>query len=209
MKRFTLLLPLVLVACGPPYGRRVPDTLVSKLPYQTRIELLEAENDLALAIDRLDVARSDVQRNVEGIRRAKSRLDAARQEVGKASDGLSREVAQLAVAEAEARVESLRADQQVTVSKAENEELALRCAFARFEQARLVSARKAKVEGSEKLEPKDFASQVEACEAEVAQRAERLAEPSKRADAARAKWEDTRQALAKKTFDARASPFVE
>jgi hypothetical protein len=43
----------------------------------------------------------------------------------------------------------------------------------------------------------------------VAKREERLAEPSKRADEARAKWETTRQALAKKTFDARASPFVE
>ena len=36
----TGLLPAV--ACGPKYGHRVPNELVQKLPYEIRIELLEA-----------------------------------------------------------------------------------------------------------------------------------------------------------------------
>ena len=58
-------------------------------------------------------------------------------------------MAQLAIDEAEARVEYLRARQRLNVALQEVEQLALRCAFARFELARLTAARKAKVEGSE------------------------------------------------------------
>jgi hypothetical protein len=209
MKRSLLLLPFVLVACGPPYGRRVPDHLVARLPYETRVELLEAENALALAIDRVDTARSDIERNRDGIRRARARLDAANQEVGRAANPTDREVAQLARAEAEARVEALRAGQELAVRQTELEELALRCAWATYEQARLEAARKAKVEGSESLRPEDFQAQTKACEAEVAERRKGLAEPEKRLAGVRARWEEAKQALARKTFDARASPFVE
>ena len=62
MKRILLLTLPLLAACGPRYGMRVPDDMVKKLPYETRIELLEAENDLALAIDKLDQASSEILR---------------------------------------------------------------------------------------------------------------------------------------------------
>lgn len=209
MKRILLLALPLLAACGPAYGRRVPDRLVQRLPYETRIELLEAENALALAIDKVDESASEITRARDNIRRAKSRLSAAEDEEDRAPDTTSREVAKLTIEESEARVKYLRAHQRLNVGLHEVEQLALRCAFARFELSRLTAARKAKVEGSESLEPKDFEEQVSECEADVkAERAD-LAEDTAEEKAAREAWEVKKAALAKKTFDARASPYVE
>ena len=137
--KFVVLLAAAaaVTGCAGAYGRRVPDSLVSKLPFETRIELLEAENDLGVAIDKRDEAQNEVLRARDGLRRAKARLSAAHDEVGRAKDDLSKEVATLAVAEAEARVDYLRAQQDVNVRRADLEELALRCAQARYELARL------------------------------------------------------------------------
>lgn len=210
MKRIVLLtlLPL-LAACGPRYGLRVSDDMVKKLPYETRIELLEAENDLALAIDRLDQASSEITRARDNIRRARSRAEAAEEELDRAEDAISREVAQLTIDEAEARVEYLRARQRLNVDLEEVEQLALRCAFARFELARVEAARKAKVEGSEELEPQEFQAQVTECDAEVKEERAELAAGASEEKAAREAWEAKKAALAKKTFDARTSPYVE
>ncbi|MBJ6761109.1 hypothetical protein JGU66_10075 [Myxococcaceae bacterium JPH2] len=206
---FLIALSLLAVACGPRYGMRVPDGLVKKLPYESRIELLEAENDLALAIDRVDEADNEINRARDNIRRAKSRQAAAEDEVDRATDEVSREVAKLAIEEAEARVTFLRAHQRLNVGLRDVEKLARQCAFAKFELARLTAARKAKVPGSEKLDPKEFEQQVSECDAGVkAERAD-LAEDTKEEQTARGAWETKKAALAKKTFDARASPYVE
>lgn len=210
MKRTVLpVLLLLAAACGPRYGMRVPDKLVAKLPYESRIELLESENDLALAIDKVDEASNEILRAREALRRAKSREQAAGDEEKRAPDAASREVAKLAIEEARARVEYLRAKQRLNVALREVEELALRCAFARFELARLQAARKAKVEGSEKLDPKKYEAQVSGCEAEVKQERGALAADTAQEKTAREAWEVKKAALAKKTFDARASPYVE
>ena len=61
VKRTVLpVLLLLAAACGPRYGLRVPDELVKKLPYESRIELLESENDLALAIGYLELLTHDL-----------------------------------------------------------------------------------------------------------------------------------------------------
>jgi hypothetical protein len=207
MKRFLLLLPLsLLTACG---ALRVPDSLVQRLPYETRIELLEAENDLALAIDKVDEASNEISRARDALRRARSRQAAAEDEEDRAPDATSREVAKLAIEEAAARVEYLRARQRLNVGLLDVEQLALKCAFARFELARLTAARKAKVEGSEALDPKDFEAQVTECDAEVVAERAGLAEDTAEEKKTREAWEAKKAALAKKTFDARASPYVE
>jgi multidrug resistance efflux pump len=209
MKRILLLILPLLAACGPRYGLRVPDDTVKKLPYETRIELLEAENDLALAIDKLDQASSEILRARDNIRRARSRAQAAKEELNRAEDTVSREVAQLTIEEANARVEYLRARQRLNVALQEVEQLALRCAFARFELARVKAARKAKVEGSEELDPKKFEAQVTGCEAAVKEERAELGTNTANEKAAREAWEAKKAALAKKTFDARTSPYVE
>ena len=138
------------------------------------------------------------------------RLSSAEDEVDRAQDPKSKEIAELAVDEANTRVEYLRAQQEVNVARRELEQLQLQCAMARFELARLTAARKAKVEGAEKLEPAEFESQAKACDEEVkAKRAELKANQQTVAETAKAAWETKKTALAKKTFDARASPYVE
>ncbi|QRN95498.1 hypothetical protein JRI60_41605 [Archangium violaceum] len=210
MKRTVLPFVLLLAAaCGPRYGMRVPDKLVEKLPYESRIELLESENDLALAIDTVDEASNEVLRARDAIRRAKARESAAEEEENRAADTASREVAKLAIEEARARVTYLRAKQRLNVGLRDVEQLALRCAFARYELARLQSTRKAKVEGSEKLDVKKYEGQVSQCEAKVKEERAELAEDSAQEKTAREAWEVKKAALAKKTFDARASPYVE
>jgi hypothetical protein len=209
MKRILLLTLPLLAACGPRYGLRVPEEMVTQLPYETRIELLEAENDLALAIDRVDEASSEILRARDNIRRARSRAKEAERELDRADDAVSREVAQLTIEEAEMRVEYLRSRQRLNVALLEVEELALRCAFARFELARMTAARKAKVEGSAELESQEFEAQVSACEAEVKEERASLGTDTADEKAAREAWEVKKAALARKTFDARTSPYVE
>lgn len=197
---------MLLPGCG---VRRVPGNILERLPYEAKIELLEAENDLALAVDRLDEARAEVARARDQIRRAKDRRKAAGAEVGEAQDQTSRDVAELAVQEAEIRVEWLRAKQHLNVKEEELAEQNLTCATARYEQSKLAAARKAKLEGSESIDPAIFEAQVKDCDADYAALRDKLKESTVEADQVRAEWDKARAALAKKTFDARASPFVE
>lgn len=208
MKRLTFVLAVAAAvsACG---IKRVPGNILEKLPYEAKIELLESENDLALAVDRLDEAKNEVNRTRDQIRRAKDRLDAAKSEVGNAADDTSREVAELAVEEAKKRVEWLRASQRINGKEEDLADKNLDCAYARYEQARLAAARKAKLEGSEALDPEAFQAQVTKCEEQYAEMKENLKESNTEAEQVRADWDAARAALAKKTFDARASPYVE
>lgn len=208
MTRLALLTALVLAAsaCG---LKRVPLKVLEQLPYEAKIELLEAENDLAISVDHLDEARAEVSRTRDQIRRAKDRLSAAKDEVSTAADAQSKAVAELAVTEADMRVEWLRARQKANVSDEELAEQALTCAGARYEISRLAAARKAKLEGSERLEPETFDQQLKDCEARYAEMKEKAKAVGAEAETMRAAWDQARAALAKKTFDARASPFVE
>ncbi len=208
VKRVAVLAVLAMTgsACG---IRHVPSKILEKLPYEAKIELLESENDLALAVDRLDEARADISRTKEQIKRAKERLSAAKDEVSAAQDQSSQTVAELAVTEAETRVEWLRAHQRSNVREETLSAKNLECAYARYELSRLTSARKAKLEGSETLEPADFEGQVKACDEKFAELKEELKASNTEAQEIRAEWDKARAALAKKTFDARASPFVE
>lgn len=206
MRRSLLALMIFATGCG---LRRVPMDVLEKLPYEAKIELLEAENDLALAVDHFDEAKAEVARTTNLIRRGKDRLSAAKDEVGAAADQNSREVAELAVVEADKRVEWLRAKQKVNVSVEELAEYNVTCAQARYEVSRLTAARKAKLEGSEMLDPATFDEQLKSCEANYAERKEKSKETSTEAETMRAEWDRARATLAKKTFDARASPYVE
>ena len=167
MIRLTFVFSLVFLGTGCGI-RRVPLDVLDKLPYEAKIELLEAENDLALAVDRLDEARAEVGRARDQIRRGKDRYSAARDEVSAASDANSKEVAELAVIEADKRVEWLRAKQKVNVREEDLSEQNLTCAQARYEVSRLTAARKAKLEGSETLDPEKFEAQLKSCEEDYA-----------------------------------------
>ncbi len=195
-----------LSACG---FKRVPAAMLESLPYESKIELLESENDLAAAVDRLDESESELMRFQAQIRRSKERLSAAEKEVRAAEDAKSKEIADLAVIEAERRLEYLRARQKVNVKESELAEQNLDCAVARHERSKLTAARKAKVEGSESLDIATFEAQLKRCEEQYATMRSEVKAVSDEAEQVKAEWEKTKAAMARKTFDARASPFVE
>ena len=58
-------------------------------------------------------------------------------------------------------------------------------------------------------EQRAYENQVKECDAEVAKRKKETEDEASRAEKAKAAWEEKRVAFAKKTFDARASPYVE
>ena len=203
------LLLLGAAACGGKYGRTVPDDMVNKLTYENKIDLVEAENDLFVAYDRVDEAENEILRTRDQIRRAKKSESLAGEEIGLARDQVSKDVAVLARDEAQARVQYLRAKQDLNTRNRTVDELGRTCAVARYQLARLTAVRKVKVPGSERYEPKDFELQVKQCEAELAERKKAAKPEQERMERARADWEKRRDVLARKTFDARASPFVE
>ena len=203
------LLFLGAAACGGKYGRTVPDDMVNKLTYENKIDLVEAENDLFVAYDRVDEAENEILRTRDQIRRAKKSESLANDEIGLARDQVGKDVAVLARDEAQARVQYLRAKQDLNTRNRTVDELGRTCAVARYQLARLTAVRKVKVPGSERYEPKDFELQVKQCEAELAERKKAANPEQERMERARADWEKRRDVLARKTFDARASPFVE
>jgi hypothetical protein len=209
LRVLSLALTFLALAAGGCGAKRVPNDVLEKLPYESRIELLEAENELALAVDHLDESHNEVLRTREAIQRAKDRRSSAKSEVGDAKDAVSKEVAELAVEEADARVEYLRARQKVNAANEDLQGVELRCARERFELARVTVARRAKVKGAEGLTPEKFEKQVKSCEADVADRRKEMKETIQSAELAKVAWEKRKTVLAKKTFDARASPYVE
>jgi hypothetical protein len=200
---------LLALGCSGKYGRTVPDDLLNKLTYENKIDLVEAENDLFVAYDKVDETDNEILRTRDQIRRAKRSESAAGDEIGQAKDPGSKEVALLARDEAQARVSYLRARQDVNVKNKELEELNRQCAVARYQLARLTAVKKVKVPGSERYDSKDFENQVKRCEADATDRKKNSKPDQDRLDKARADWEKKRDVLARKTFDARASPFVE
>jgi hypothetical protein len=205
----SLLLGWVLAAATGCGIKHIPNSIAEKLPYEARIDLLEAENELAIAVDKIDEVNNEINRTRDSVRRAKSRYGAAKDEVGRASDDSSRQVAELAVIEADARVEYLRIAQKLNGRDLGLYELGLKCAYTRFELAKLNAARKAKLEGSESYDPKDFEAQAKSCDEDYALLRKEIAEYGKEVEVVRVEWDKKRADLAKKTFDARASPYVE
>ncbi len=195
--------------CGGRYNNKVPDDLVRQLPYENKIDLLEAENDLFIAYDRVDETENVVARTRDQIRRAKHAEGIASDEVGQSKDPPTKEIAQLTVEEVRARIDYLRARQTLNVQLREVEEVARQCAVARYQLARLLAVRKAKVKGSEKYKPEDFERQAKSCDVEVADRRKGLKPDEESLTKTRAEWEKRKEVLAKRTFDARASPYVE
>ena len=196
--------------CGGKYGRTVPNDMVNTLTYENKIDLVEAENDLFVAYDKVDEAENEILRTRDRIRRAKKSESLANDEIGQAKDQATKDVAQLARDEAQARVDYLRARQDLNVSNRSLDELEPHL------RHRPLPARPApggaQGEGAaaaRRYDPKDFEKQVASCQAELAEKKKASKPEQERMEKARAEWEKKRDLLARKTFDARASPFVE
>jgi hypothetical protein len=208
MRTNTIAIAMTLLgaSCG---IKRLPENLIERLPYESKIELLEAENDLALAVDELEQTQAEISRAKINLQRAKERLDAAEFEKRRAETEATKEIAALAIDEATLRVEFLRATQNVNLKNEAYDTQGLRCAEGRYELAKLLAARKAKIEGSEKFEPAVFENQIKDCEATQLELKEKNKLTTEELTLVRGKWEQAKQNLAKKTFDARASVYIE
>ncbi len=203
-----VLLAVCAGGCGR-YGLRVPSSVGQGLTDEARLALLDSENELAAALDKLDEAQSEIRRTRDASRRAAARLKAARAEVGLAADDSTLRVAELAVGEVEARLQFLRASQGRNVARREQEALAVTCAAARFERAKAAVARRMKIRGAEDLELEPFDAQVKACQAELAEQRGVQPELVAAVERAREAWEAEKALLAERTVDASASMFVE
>ena len=141
--------------------------MVGQLPYENKIDLLEAENDLFIAYDQVDETENEVARTRDQIRRAKRAEGLASDEVGQAKDPASRKWPSSRWRRSGPhRVPPCPADPER--ANREVEEVARQCAIARYQLARLLAVRKAKIKGSEGYKPEDFERQVKTCDAEVA-----------------------------------------
>lgn len=208
MNRLALIAALALLASACSV-KRVPASMLAQLPYESRIELLEAENALAVAMDRVDEARAERARLRRAIQRTEALLGTAETERDSAKDPALREVASLAVSEARARRDHQRALRAWRGAQLEVETLALRCASLRFEESRLKIVRELKVAGSEALSPEDFRRQTAGCEEDEKESRAALAKEEAPVKAALAAWEQQRDALAGRTYETRASVYVE
>ena len=99
---------ILLAGCGGKYGRTVPDDMVNKLTYEDKVDLVEAENDLFVAYDRVDDAENEISApEIDSAgRRSPSRSPARR--LARRDPG-TKELAVLSRDEAQARVDYLRA----------------------------------------------------------------------------------------------------
>lgn len=198
-----------LFGCG---LKRVSPDVVTRLPIEAKIELLEAENDLYAAIDRYDEAVDRALHTREELRRARARIGEAKEARSRASDAKDprqREISALAVEEAHQKRDFLDEWVEVQWALVEVEEANLDVGRARYEHAKAILAKKTNTQGSEKLDPASFEVQVKRY-AERAQAVLAVAEARrKRAEEVRSGWNTTRRALAQKTGGALGSAWVE
>ena len=197
-----VLAVVFLSACG---LKRVPPEVITRLPLENKIELLEAENDFYIAVDRHDEATDRALHTRDELRQARARIgeakDARSRIKSESNDPRQAEVADLAVEEAYEKRDWLESWVGVQWALVSVEDANLEVAQARFE--------KAKVQGSEKLDMAAFEAQVKSLEAKAKHKAEDAEADRKKAEDVRGKWNATRRALAQKTGGALGSPWVE
>jgi hypothetical protein len=204
-----LSLASVLAGCG---LKRVDAEVVARLPLESKIELLEAENDLYIAIDRHDEAVDRALHTRDELHRARDRISEAKDARNRAEqtkDPRQVEVASLAVEEAYQKRDWLEDWVDVQWALASAEDARLDAAKGRFERAKASMCKKANIKGSEKLDMPGFEAQVKSLESRAKRKAESAEADRKKAEEVRSKWNSTRRALAQKTGGALGSAWVE
>jgi len=202
----------VLAGCGPSVSLRVEQRSLRDLPLESRLDLLDAENDLFAAIDRRDDAEQAIEDARLAERRAKQRVSEADRNLDQARDRRDAqgiEVGKLAVDEAKAhrRVQEWQVD--LAYGDLEVEEARLLVAQARFERAKAEVARKAKTPGAAELKLKDFDKQVDDLQKHVADVVKDREKEQKKSEKDRQKWQALSRQLADMTGGAQGSAWVE
>lgn len=204
-----LVAALALTGCG---LLRVDEAAVARLPLESKLDLIEAENDLFIALDAVDEAAQRLGETREEYAGADARIDEAKEALGQAEAGKDPkgvEIARLSVQESKQRKDFLSAWVDAVDLQLEVERAKLELARARYERTRAQVVKKANVEGAQKIKVEDFDQQVAALEAAVKKALERAKAGNAAAEKVRGTWYATRRTLASKTGGAQGSPWVE
>jgi colicin import membrane protein len=197
---------LVLCACAPSVSLRVSSSAVAELPLERKLTLLDAENGLLAAVDARD-AQED-----RALAAADARRDAARRvrdaEQARDKEKGSADIARAAVAEAEARKTFADRDRDLQRARVALSDAELMVADAKFEEARAAEVEAAALPGAQGVHEKDFSKQVAKLEKVRDRKAQEVKEAQAATDAARAAWTEARGGLAKLTYGAQGSVWV-
>lgn len=207
----TILLGLGMLAAGCGHVR-VDTRAVESLPLEVKLDLIEAENDLFIAVDAVDEAQTRALDAREDLRRARKRVDEAEEALKAAKrskDPKLLEVAKLAVKEAEQREDFLDTWVDIQWDLLDVEQLELAAARARFERVKAQAVKKANVKGAEKIDLKDFDEEVARREKRAERAKGKVKKAIAKAEKEREAWNETRRLLAEKSGGGQGSPWVQ
>jgi hypothetical protein len=204
-----LLALAALSGCG---HARVSEKSLAALPLEAKLGLIEAENDLFIAIDAVDEMANRVLETRDEYRRSDARIREAKETLklaGASSDKNHLEIARLSLQESKERQAWLDVWLSVQWSLLDAEKAKLELARARYEQVQAQAVKKANVVGAEKIRLADFDRRVAELEAVAKKAAERAERESQTAEKVKSRWSATRHTLAQKTGGGQGSAWVE
>lgn len=208
MRRTLLPILVMLAGCG---RAHVDPKAVSALPLESKLDLLEAENETFAAVDAVDEASARIVDLREELRRAPDRIAEAKAALGRAEEAKNEAlvaVAQLGVEEARRREDWLEAQIDLRRAQIKIDRARVELAEARLERSRARAVKKSNGPGAEKIGLQNFDDAVTACEERVKKREDQAAEVQADADAVRGRWLEAREALARATGGGQGSPWV-
>ncbi len=205
------LLALLLAASGCATAT-VESRSVALLPLEVKLDLIEAENEMFVAVDAVDEqgaraldAREQYRRSADRIQEAKDVLD----QVSQGKDKKQLEVAQLSLKESRERREFLDLWTDVQFELLSLEKAKLEAARARLERVKAKAVKKANVLGAEKIELAAFDKAVLQAEERVKQAGADADKAKAEAEKLRGGWMTTRRDLAQRTGGGQGSPWVQ
>ena len=204
-------LPLLLLLAGCGFAH-VDAAAVKALPLEARLDLLEAENELFIAVDAVDEASFGLQEARDEYRDAGRRIDEAESALEQAEarkDERLLEIARLSVQAAEQREDFLDVWRDVQAAGLDARRARLDLAQARFERTKAAAVKRANIDGAEKIDLEDFDAAIASLEKRVEAREQDAKQEAEAAEKVRATWQATRQLLAEKTGGGQGSPWVE
>jgi hypothetical protein len=190
----------------------VDESAVARLPLESKLDLIEAENDLFIAIDSVDEATNRLGETRDDYHNADNRIAEAKEALKnaeQANDPKLIEIGKLSVQESKDRKDFLDSWVDVMSAMLDVERVKLELARARYEKNRAQAVKKANVEGAQKITVADFDKQVAGLEADVKKALEKAQAQNVAAEKVRGTWYATRRVLASKTGGAQGSPWVE
>jgi hypothetical protein len=198
-----------LCGCG---HSKVSDKSLAALPLEAKLDLIEAENDLFIAIDAVDESANRVLETRDEYDKSRERIREAREAL-KLADGSKDpkhvEIAELSLQESKQRRVWLDAWLDVQWALLDAEKAKLELARGRYERAQAQTVKKANVAGAEKIDLSDFERRVAKLEEKTKRMADRAQREGQSAEKVKSAWNATRRTLSQMTGGGQGSAWVE